>query len=220
VKHETTPLDIRGERVRVRWWHSPDDTSQRRWSNYTDPCNALWNIPRNTGVYQGLLSLANGNGSYMRYVWAIDMLPSTLIGRISLRDVDQPNRRARLGISIGAPYVGQRLGTEAMRLFLPYFFDTLGFTTMVLDVAAFNRRAVRCYERLGFRYVGQEWRRTSSDHCLRHLEDSEQSELLIYFRRDRAGLWVQFFDMELTRDEWVAREPDTHRSHSANLSGS
>lgn len=197
-----TPQLIAGERVCIRKWQSRDDEVQRSWPRYKDPCHTLWNIPRSNSTYGGIFSFPYGGGSHSRYVWAVEDAHETLIGRISLRDVEKFTRRARLGISLSAPYTGQGLGTEALMLFLEHFFETLGFNTMVLDVAAFNQRAVRCYEHLGFRCISEEWRRTGNETCLNTLEESNHRKLLIYFRREHTSLLVQFLEMQIQRHEW------------------
>jgi RimJ/RimL family protein N-acetyltransferase len=207
VSKSATSLELRGEHIRIRWWNHKDDVTQRSWPRYSDPFYTLWNIPRSQSLYGSLRSFSS-YGSNMRRVWAIDNLQNTLIGRISLRDVDEDSRRARLGISLGAPYVGQGLGTEAMLVFLDYFFDSLGFETMVLDVAAFNRRAVCCYEHLGFQHISEEWRKSSSESSfMRQLDDPKHRHLLPYFRRERFGVWVLFLEMELHRHQWYQHRP-------------
>jgi GNAT superfamily N-acetyltransferase len=197
-----TPPLVASERVRIRKWQSGDDVIQRSWPRYKDPCHTLWNIPRSNSMYGGIFSFPYGGGSSSRYVWAIEDRHETLIGRISLRDVEKFSRRARLGISLSAAYTGRGLGTEALILFLEHFFGTLGFNTMVLDVAAFNRRAVRCYEHLGFTCISEEWRRTGNEGCLHMLEEGHNRKLLAYFRREHSGLLVQFLEMQLQRHEW------------------
>jgi RimJ/RimL family protein N-acetyltransferase len=186
--------------VVLRSWQSRDDGAQRSWPRYTDPLNALWNIPRSPGLSGNMFFPGNALG-FSRRVWAVDY-DGVLIGRISLREIDQQSHRARLGISLSASYVGHGLGTETLGLFLDLFFGPLDFQKMVLDVAAFNVRAVRCYQRLGFHIVSDEWRKSSYDSALRTLDDAANAELRRHFRRERFGTWVQFYEMELTRQDW------------------
>jgi diamine N-acetyltransferase len=49
---------------------------------------------------------------------------------------------------------GQGLGTEATRLALDWAFTVLGLHNVDLRVFAWNRAAVRCYEKAGFRRAG------------------------------------------------------------------
>ncbi len=201
---ETSPLYIQGAQVSVRLWENRDDSTQRTWPRYKDPFCELWNIPRSPSLYNSLLS------SYVgilggRRVWAIEHFDSKLIGRISLRDIDQRTHQARLGISLRPDYVGQGLGTEAMKLFLDYFFDELHFRTMVLDVAAFNLRAVHCYERLGFAQVGHEWRKSYSGNGRQALTDPAYRHLQPYFQYERGIMWVQFLEMALDGSSWSSQ---------------
>ncbi len=198
-------LDIElmeSERIRIRPWQYRDLIAQESWPRYGDPFSSFWNTPRSHDW--------NGSRSYfyssnIRRVWAVENCQYNLIGRISLRELEPHVHRARLGISLGSPFVGQGLGTEALALFLDHFFGVMGFHAMLLDVAAFNRRAVRCYEGLGFRYVGSDWRHIGPDPSLRLLDDPAYSELVPFFRRERRGAWVQFFEMKLHKDSWMPR---------------
>jgi RimJ/RimL family protein N-acetyltransferase len=201
MSDERNGRTIDGRRVRLRPWQRADSLTQERWPRYTEPFNSLWNIPR-SARYDELLSRG---WSSQRYAWAVEDGARRLIGRISLREVDLQEAGARLGISLAQPYVGQGLGTEALALFLDHYFGPLGFERMHLDVAAFNRRAVRSYERLGFHYVESEWRSAGNDPALRMLDDPRHADLKPYFRRGRFETLVEFYEMLLDRAEWLAR---------------
>lgn len=192
---------IEGARVRLRNWLRRDTLAQELWPRYTDPFSSLWNIPRTVFFDDDLRT----GFSSQRYAWAVEDRIGRLIGRISLREIDQHRASARLGISLAQPYVGQGLGTEALALFLDYFFGPLGFAAMRLDVAAFNRRAVRSYERLGFEYLESEWRSAGNDPSLRLLDDPRYADLAPHFRRGRFETMVEFYEMELTREQWQRR---------------
>lgn len=203
--HESPDATVlHGSRVRLRPWLRSDTLLQELWPRYTDPFHSLWNIPRSPSSDE-----SNGRRFDQRYTWAIDNLQHRLIGRISLREVDERHTSARLGISLAQPYVGQGLGTEALRVFLDYYFGPLGFDRMRLDVAAVNLRAVRCYQRLGFRYLESEWRNVGSDPALRLLDDPQYRAMLRHFRRSPAGTQVEFYEMELTRAAWEQQTCET-----------
>lgn len=193
---------IQGDRVRLRPWQRRDTLAQELWPRYTEPFSSLWNIPRT--VFFDDDSSRSG-WSAQRYAWAIDERNGRMIGRISLREIDARRGEARLGISLAQPHVGQGLGTEALALFLDYYFGPLGYVTMHLDVAALNRRAVRCYERLGFEFVTSEWRSAGNDPSLRLLDDPRYSDMQSYFRRGRFETLIEFYEMTLTRDTWLGK---------------
>lgn len=78
-----------------------------------------------------------------------------LIGSCELREMSLPNRSADLGIMVGdVKAQGKGYGTEAMRLLVAYGFETLNLNRIGLRVYSNNPRAVRCYEKVGFRCEG------------------------------------------------------------------
>ncbi len=191
---------LRSARVLIRGWTYHDDELADEWPPYHDPTEPLWNLPRQAGLGSELWSYFDG--PFTRRTWAVEDVSGRLIGRISLRDIDQRKAQARLGITFGAPYIGQGLGTEALASFLDHYFSEMGFGTMVLDVAAPNRRAVRSYERLGFRFLGSDWRMADHRFDRRMLDNPHYRHLQRFFRQGQQGLYVEFYEMELTKDEW------------------
>lgn len=202
-QRHTAPLRLQGQRVALRGWHPQDDRTQRGWPRYSEPCSQLWNIPRSSLSGTGLLF--SYHSTSVRRVWALEDQQGALIGRISLREIEQRTGRARLGISLAADRVGHGMGSEALSLFLHYYFTEMKFMLMVLDVAAFNQRAVRCYERLGFEHTSNDWRKSTCRTCMQALEVPENQHMLPFFRRERYSLWVQFLEMELRRSRWYER---------------
>ena len=78
------------------------------------------------------------------------------IGSSGLHEIDPRTGTATLSLVIGAVDVwGRGYGTEAVRLMLAYAFRRLGLRRVRLQVAASNQRAIRVYERAGFRVVQQ-----------------------------------------------------------------
>jgi RimJ/RimL family protein N-acetyltransferase len=205
MSHDPQARVLYGQRVILRPWQRGDNLAQELWPRYHEPFSALWNLAR-ISLYD---DLSGRSWSSQRYTWAIDNLQRRLIGRISLREVDTNERTTRLGISLSQAYVSQGLGTEALSLFLDYYFGVLGFTCMYLDVAAFNRRAVRCYEQLGFQYLESEWRSAGRDPTLRLLDDPRYTDLLPFFRRQRFETLVEFYEMRLSCEQWQARHHTT-----------
>ncbi|HNT52402.1 MAG TPA: GNAT family protein [Candidatus Syntrophosphaera sp.] len=78
------------------------------------------------------------------------------IGNCGLMSVSQVHRHAQFGIFIGEKtYWNQGIGSEATLLTLDYGFNILNLNNISLEVFAFNQRAIRCYEKVGFQYVGR-----------------------------------------------------------------
>ena len=74
-------------------------------------------------------------------------------GTASLMEINWRHRRARFGILLGDRH-GRGLGTEATRLVLDWGFNMLGLANVLLEVLTDNERAIRAYERAGFRRLG------------------------------------------------------------------
>ncbi len=77
------------------------------------------------------------------------------IGSVGLHRIDWKNRRATVGIVLGEKKFWDRgYGTEALRTLLKFAFHELGLHRVELEVYAFNARAIRCYEKVGFKQEG------------------------------------------------------------------
>lgn len=189
----------------IRSWNRYDDDRSRFWPEYHDPFEGIWNLQRPQSPFSGAW-LNDFIGS--RRHWAVEDRAGALIGRISLRDINNDLKSSRLGITLSAEYVGKGLGTEAMRGFLDYYFDELKFVVMVLDVAAPNERAVRSYRRLGFEYVESDWRNAYNSISMSLLDTPGYRHLKPHCREDQGCVWIEFFEMRLTYDMWQRRKND------------
>lgn len=79
-----------------------------------------------------------------------------LLGIVSLERIDNINRYATLGIFIGEKdYFSKGYGSEAIKLMLDYGFNYLNLHSINLNVMEFNHRAIRCYEKCGFKECGR-----------------------------------------------------------------
>ena len=79
------------------------------------------------------------------------------IGNIELMDI--ADRAGELGIAVTAAMQDKGYGTEAVRAMVEYGMDTLGLDRVFLKVFPDNARAIRVYEKCGFR----EYDRTEDD---------------------------------------------------------
>jgi RimJ/RimL family protein N-acetyltransferase len=90
------------------------------------------------------------------YIFAIlTLAENKLIGNTGLHNVDLKNRSATFGIFIGEKTCwGQGYGTDATRTIVQWGFEQLGLNRIELWVYDFNPRAIRAYEKAGFRREG------------------------------------------------------------------
>ncbi len=79
-----------------------------------------------------------------------------MIGTVCLEEINAINRTATLGIFIGdKEYRNKGLGTEAIQLILDYGFNYLNLQNIRLNLMEFNERALKCYQKCGFKEYGR-----------------------------------------------------------------
>ena len=69
-------------------------------------------------------------------------------------ETEPDDRHAGIDLFLGAPYHDRGLGTDAVRTMARYLIEGLGHHRLTIDPAAHNERAIRCYEKAGFKRVG------------------------------------------------------------------
>ncbi|MEU6638549.1 GNAT family N-acetyltransferase [Streptomyces rochei] len=114
-----------------------------------------------------------------------------VLGEVVLHAWVPEERSCTFRTLIGARGRGRGIGTEATRLIVGYAFEELGLHRVQLDAYAFNDRALRVYEKVGFVREG----------VRREVE-----------RRD--GVWVDEVLMAVLDREWAA-----HRGHPGGRAG-
>lgn len=79
-----------------------------------------------------------------------------LMGICGLHDIHYKNRTADLGIFIGDQTQWEKgYGKEACQLLIDYGFYFLNLYNIRLVVYAYNKRAIKLYETLGFKEIGR-----------------------------------------------------------------
>lgn len=79
------------------------------------------------------------------------------IGDVGLYGIDWIHRNAYLGISIGEREEwGKGYGTDAVKVILELAFSELNLHRVSLTVFGYNQRAIRSYEKAGFRMEGRQ----------------------------------------------------------------
>jgi RimJ/RimL family protein N-acetyltransferase len=81
--------------------------------------------------------------------------PTEPIGLCDLMKVELPTRSAVLGIWIGRPWWNDGYGTDAVHTLCRFGFEHMNLHRISLEVNADNERAIRAYEKAGFRIEGR-----------------------------------------------------------------
>lgn len=79
-----------------------------------------------------------------------------LIGNCTIRKIDYISGHAELGILIGEEENRNKgYGKEVISLLLNYGFNELNLHSIELSALSFNKRAINCYKKAGFKEVGK-----------------------------------------------------------------
>jgi aminoglycoside 6'-N-acetyltransferase len=104
------------------------------------------------GAENSVEELLAGDANW--WVWAIDV-DGELAGSIQASEEDDEDyRSAGIDIFMSSRFQGRGLGTDAVRTLARWLFDERGHHRLTIDPAASNARAIRTYEKVGFKPVG------------------------------------------------------------------
>ncbi len=146
-----------GERVRLRGIEREDLPTFVRWFNDPEVRQYLMmyepmSMAKEERWFEEMLERKND------FVFAIEAQIGeqwVFIGNVGLHRIDWKNRTAMFGIALGEKaYWGQGFGTDATRTMLRFAFEELNLHRVELEVFDFNPRAMRSYEKAGFRHEG------------------------------------------------------------------
>lgn len=140
---------LRGDRVRLRPVR-PDDRDRLR-AILAEPSVARW-----WGVSDSPDQAVDDwlTPDPDTVVLAIEV-DGEIAGSIQFAEEPDPDyRHAGIDLFLATSHQGQGLGTDAIRTTARYLFDVRGHHRLTIDPSAANERAIRAYERVGFRRVG------------------------------------------------------------------
>ena len=124
------------------------------WLNDTEVTNSL-------ELFENVISLENekqflNNLSKEHNYSIIDLEKDALIGNCGFFGINHLHQTAEIGIFIGnKAYWSKGYGTEAVSLLIDYGFKALNFQNIMLKVYEYNIKAIRCYEKVGFKHIGK-----------------------------------------------------------------
>ena len=141
-------VTLRGEAITLRPMAATD--ALRLTEILSDPGVAMWwgywDLDR---VQREVIDAADGTVTY-----AIEG-DDQVIGLIQYAEEDDPDyRHASIDIFVDPAWQGRGLGSDAVRILARHLFDDRGHHRITIDPAAHNERAIRSYQRVGFRPVG------------------------------------------------------------------
>ncbi|HBV66726.1 MAG TPA: GNAT family N-acetyltransferase [Clostridiales bacterium] len=87
------------------------------------------------------------------------VLDNDMIGTIELMSIDTEMKTAKIGRYLLNPELaGNGYGSKSLEKFISIIFNDLQLKKVWLSVFDFNKSAIRCYEKVGFKIINQEVR--------------------------------------------------------------
>lgn len=90
------------------------------------------------------------------YNFAIETLKERkYIGGCGINNLDWKNSVATIGIFIGdKEYWSKGYGSDTLNILIKFIFEQMNIHKIKLNVFSFNKRAIKCYEKCGFKTEG------------------------------------------------------------------
>lgn len=150
-------LDLRGERVHLRLLRATDK-GQYYAAAFEEPDQEASFFTGSDGQYareQVEKYIDKIIADEARYDFLIFSQEDDLLGELVIGGIDAVAKSASYRICLfNSRQFNRGFGTEASKLVLKYCFEELGLNRIELEVYAFNHRAQRVYEKLGFVWEG------------------------------------------------------------------
>ena len=140
----TTPV-LRGERIELRAIE-PADLDELHRIVSTPEVERWWN-PHAPAELERWLT----EGDVFRWVVWLD---GERVGMIQAHEEADDFEHAGIDLFLTPRVHGRGLGRESVRVVARWLFDERGHHRIVIDPAAANESAIRCYEAVGFLRVG------------------------------------------------------------------
>ncbi|MHA1637433.1 MAG: GNAT family N-acetyltransferase [Candidatus Thorarchaeota archaeon] len=148
-----------GEKIRLRALELDDLDIILKYWNHVEIRRYLGSmIPMSRKAEQEWLERATVSNPWKdgSFVLAIEEKETCeFLGTISLFDISKQNRHAEFGIAIHNPEnLSKGYGTDATQTMLWIGFHVLGLNNIYLYALVGNKRAIRSYEKAGFKKIG------------------------------------------------------------------
>ena len=146
-------MEILGNRVTIRPLVLKDVYHMRNWGSHKNPLLSDYNFPPMSDRQIRKWYKYKTNSFFYKYYGVLNE-DRRLIGYLGIKEIKYIRRESTLGIVFDPNYVDKGYGSETLSTFLKYYFNHMKMKRMYLEVAEFNKRAHKVYEKMGFRPAG------------------------------------------------------------------
>lgn len=129
-------------------------------------------------------------------------LKDIMIGYISISRISFLDSNFELSLCLDEKFCSKGYGFKSLRLFLEYYFENFDKYSIWLNVNAFNQRAIRLYEKIGFEKISEflgDFEVQKMQKLKRYKETNE------YFEEKNGIIYSKIFTMKLDRLKFLER---------------
>ena len=142
-------LEIKGKRITIRPLKVDDVYLMRKWGFHENPLLEDYNFPKLNDRDIKIWYRIKTNRFINKY-FSIRNESDELIGYMGIKNIKKFTRETTLGLVLDPNQVDKGYGTEILETFLAYYFTGMRMRRMILEVAEFNKRAFRLYEKIQY----------------------------------------------------------------------
>ena len=129
-------------------------------------------------------------------------LNEIMIGYIGISRISFLNSNYELSLSLDEKNCSKGYGFKSLRLFLEYYFKNIDKYSIWLNVNAFNQRAIKLYEKIGFEKISE----FLGDFEVQRMQKLKRyKETKEYFEEKNNIIYSKIFTMKLDRLRFLER---------------
>jgi RimJ/RimL family protein N-acetyltransferase len=195
---ESLPLVTEG--LTIRRWTRDDVGRFAEWPGYEFPYEAFDLSLRNMDSIERDRVYRDREARPDTMILAVDGDTGACLAYLALHGIDWANRQVHnFGFRVYPHRCGQGVGTKILEAVTCWLFRG-GMSSVSVDVAASNARAVRCYEKVGFVRTDTLWR-DAADLADKDLSSPRFAFLRPHVRMAKGLPQLRFWLIELTATE-------------------
>jgi len=147
-------MELRGNRIKITPMKMEDVYNFKNWGIHENPLLADYNLSHlSDGELEEWYYYKTNRPNQIYF--SVFNEENRMIGYFGIKNIRKILKDAILGIVFDPNYVNQGYGTETIMTFLDYYFNVLKMRKLYLEVTKYNRRALRCYQKNGFKIVAE-----------------------------------------------------------------
>lgn len=206
-------MEINGGKVRIAALTLEDAYYMVNWGIHKNPLLSDYNL-NSFNKYDIKQWFEYKTGSKNQKYYCVFNENNRAVGYMGIKKIRWIFRDSVLGIAFDPNYTNQGYGTDAIMTFLDYYFNNMRMKKMFLEVAQFNKIAIRCYEKNGFRIINRylaEFFNQKIDLNDPYFKKEESS-----FRIKNGKIYAYIYKMKIDTDSYFRAREDINEPRTDN----